>query len=290
VAQREIPYGLTTATVKYQHTDALGTPIAVTDASKAVIQTSEYEPYGQLVNRALTDGPGFTGHVQDATTGLTYMQQRYYDPMIGRFLSVDPVAANPNTGASFNRYMYGSNNPYRFLDPDGRTDRAWYDISGRVNDWNIETAQLHMIRAFNGPSEAIDNALVENYTEAGMIILAIQSAALPEAGPIALEGIGAKAGLYMREASLLKKTTEGATRIGASSLRGGAMGRMEIAFTRSFGKEFPQNNGARAFVTKTSEGKFNVAFFGKNGYITSMKNMSEKSLLKQAAKFEWRLK
>jgi hypothetical protein len=37
-----------------------------------------------------------------------------------RFVSVDPVQANPNTGANFNRYYYGNNNPYRFTDPDGR--------------------------------------------------------------------------------------------------------------------------------------------------------------------------
>jgi len=106
--------------VKYQHTDALGTPIAVTDAAKAIVQKSEYEPYGQLVNRPLTDGPGFTGHVQDAATGLTYMQQRYYDPLLGRFLSVDPVTAYSSPGANFNRYWYASNNPYRYYDPDGR--------------------------------------------------------------------------------------------------------------------------------------------------------------------------
>ena len=46
--------------------------------------------------------------------------QRYYDPVIGRFLSVDPVAANPETGASFNRYNYANGNPYRFTDVDGR--------------------------------------------------------------------------------------------------------------------------------------------------------------------------
>ena len=46
--------------------------------------------------------------------------QRYYDPQIGRFLSVDPVTANGSTGANFNRYWYGNNNPYRFTDPDGR--------------------------------------------------------------------------------------------------------------------------------------------------------------------------
>ena len=106
-------------TAEYQHTDALGTPVAVSDANRNVIERSEYEPYGQLLNRAQHDGPGFTGHVQDAATGLTYMQQRYYDPMLGRFLSVDPVTAT-STGGNFNRYWYANNNPYKFTDPDGR--------------------------------------------------------------------------------------------------------------------------------------------------------------------------
>ncbi|MFC3656930.1 hypothetical protein FZ025_01005 [Xanthomonas hyacinthi] len=37
-----------------------------------------------------------------------------------RWLSVDPVKANPNNGQNFNRYYYGNNNPYKFVDPDGR--------------------------------------------------------------------------------------------------------------------------------------------------------------------------
>jgi RHS repeat-associated protein len=65
------------------------------------------------------DRPGFTGHVKDAQTGMNYMQQRYYDPMIGRFLSVDPVTAT-SVGGNFNRYWYANDNPYRFIDPDGR--------------------------------------------------------------------------------------------------------------------------------------------------------------------------
>jgi RHS repeat-associated protein len=108
---------------KYQHTDALGSPVATTDASGALIERTNYEPYGSAINKTV-DGIGYTGHVMDGATGLAYMQQRYYDPALGRFLSVDPVAANSNVGVNFNRYWYANNNPYRFIDPDGRDPRS----------------------------------------------------------------------------------------------------------------------------------------------------------------------
>ena len=48
------------------------------------------------------------------------MQQRYYDPIAGRFLSVDPVVTDANSGKLFGRYTYVDNNPYSKVDPDGR--------------------------------------------------------------------------------------------------------------------------------------------------------------------------
>jgi RHS repeat-associated protein len=103
----------------FHHADVLGTPVAVTDRHGNVVERSEYEPYGVVRNRPIRDGPGYTGHVEDAQTGLVYMQQRLYDPETQRFLSVDPVAARP-IGDNFNRYWYANNNPYKFIDPDGR--------------------------------------------------------------------------------------------------------------------------------------------------------------------------
>lgn len=105
---------------RYQHTDALGSPVLVTDGGR-VIQgvRTEYEPYGQILAGGVADRPNYTGHVADAQTGMDYMQQRYYDPTIGRFLSVDPVTAT-SVGGNFNRYWYANDNPYRFIDPDGR--------------------------------------------------------------------------------------------------------------------------------------------------------------------------
>ncbi|MGH8045050.1 MAG: RHS repeat-associated core domain-containing protein, partial [Stenotrophomonas sp.] len=105
--------------VRYQHTDALGSPVAETNEQAGVVQRTAYTPYGASIG-AQKDGVGYTGHVMDGSTGLTYMQQRYMDPTVGVFLSVDPVTAFRSPIGLFNRYRYANGNPYRFIDPDGR--------------------------------------------------------------------------------------------------------------------------------------------------------------------------
>ena len=110
--------------VRYYVTDALGSVAVATDEAGNVTERREYEPYGAQLTPAIQDGPGYTGHVQDAATGLIYMQQRYYDPGVGVFLSVDAVSVDSSSGWNFCRYCYAANNPYRFTDPDGRIIRA----------------------------------------------------------------------------------------------------------------------------------------------------------------------
>lgn len=113
-------------TVRYIHTDALGSIVAESDSSGTVVERREYEPYGQQMAPNLQDGMGYTGHVQDAATNLIYMQQRYYDPMLGLFLSVDPVTAYDSPIGAFNRYRYANSNPYKFIDLDGNEGKvAW---------------------------------------------------------------------------------------------------------------------------------------------------------------------
>ena len=114
-------------TVHYYYTDPQGTPLVKTDASGNVIARYDYAPYGATVASLGTapNGPGYTGHVNDPETGLVYMQARYYDPALGRFLSIDPVTPSAGNGFSFNRYAYADNNPVVRTDPDGRqTDPA----------------------------------------------------------------------------------------------------------------------------------------------------------------------
>lgn len=68
---------------------------------------------------------------------VALMQQRYYDPQIGRFLSVDPVAAREN-GDNFNRYAYAANNPYRFTDPDGRQEMSAERFGDSYGSWTAQ--------------------------------------------------------------------------------------------------------------------------------------------------------
>lgn len=115
------PAAIAQTTVTYIHTDALGSVVAESDANGNVIKRYDYEPYGAVVGGQVTGGPGYTGHVSDSATGLSYMQQRYMDPQLGVFLSVDPVTAYDQPVGQFNRYRYANGNPYKFTDPDGRS-------------------------------------------------------------------------------------------------------------------------------------------------------------------------
>jgi RHS repeat-associated protein len=104
----------------FVHTDGLGSPVGRTNAAKTVVSRTRYEPYGLTATGTVPTTIGFTGHVNDADTGLVYMQQRYYDPVAARFMSTDPVLTDAETGGSFNRYTYANNSPYKYVDPDGR--------------------------------------------------------------------------------------------------------------------------------------------------------------------------
>lgn len=105
----------------YQFTDMLGSPVAGTDATGAVSWRERYTPFGEkmLKPAQLDNQASFTGHIDDTATGLTYMQARYYDPNIGRFLSIDPVEFEPDMPMQFNRYAYTWNDPVNANDPDG---------------------------------------------------------------------------------------------------------------------------------------------------------------------------
>ncbi len=53
-----------------------------------------------------------------------YFHARHYDPVLGRFISHDPVSVINTLPFTHNRYQYAYNNPLKFIDPDGKLSQT----------------------------------------------------------------------------------------------------------------------------------------------------------------------
>ena len=62
---------------------------------------------------------GYTGHEHLTEFGLINMNARLYDPILGRFLGIDPYVSTPDFAQGYNRYSYCLNNPLIYTDPSG---------------------------------------------------------------------------------------------------------------------------------------------------------------------------
>jgi len=128
--------GQTDETTYYLLTDHLGSVDVVLDEQGNVVERRDYLPYGQkrAVHEELNapdTTQGFTGKELDDETGLNYYGARYYDPVTGRFIQMDPLLlgidqmsqaqrnaflSNPQ---NLNAYAYVQNNPVNYTDPTG---------------------------------------------------------------------------------------------------------------------------------------------------------------------------
>lgn len=98
-------------------TDALGSTLAVHDASGNVLTEYSYDPFGAASATTAFQNPfQYTGRENDALAGLHYFRARYYHPSLQRFISEDPVGFG---SGDTNLYAYVENNPVRYVDPLG---------------------------------------------------------------------------------------------------------------------------------------------------------------------------
>ena len=107
----------------YVQTDHLGSIRLVTDASKAVQTRYYYDAWGKqtLVYGTSITNRGYIGEEHLNEFGLLNLNARLYNPALGRFLEMDPYVQTPDYTQSFNRYLYGMNNPLKYSDPNGKT-------------------------------------------------------------------------------------------------------------------------------------------------------------------------
>lgn len=100
-----------TGDVEFLHADSLGSVVAKTDEVGAAVATTSFDPYGQGVPISLF---GFTGALTDEDSDLVYLRNRWYDPAVGSFLSVDPLLEMTSQA-----FAYANGNPLLYTDPLG---------------------------------------------------------------------------------------------------------------------------------------------------------------------------
>lgn len=134
------PIGLVTGGALYSTiADHLGTPVKQVSSSAAIVESTSYGPFGAVLGTSgkLNTKRGYTGHEEDADTGLVYAEARYYSPVAQRFFHQDPshvylghqgfqeligadrkqILADPQ---QLNSYSYVRNNPIVNRDPSGK--------------------------------------------------------------------------------------------------------------------------------------------------------------------------
>ena len=103
-------------TVSYLLADHLGSTSTVVNAMDDPV-SQKYYPFGRTRSGSVPTDKQFTGHQKEGS--LYFMQARFYDPALGRFLSPDSIVPDPSNPQSLNRYSYVLNNPLRYTDPTG---------------------------------------------------------------------------------------------------------------------------------------------------------------------------
>ena len=109
-------------------TDHLGTVRDIANAAGAIVAHVDYSSFGQVLgvsNSGAVDRFLFTGRELDGETGLYFYRARYSSPLIGRFISGDPIGFS---SGDFNLFRYAKNSPVLFTDPNGTTVTLNYAI------------------------------------------------------------------------------------------------------------------------------------------------------------------
>lgn len=104
-----------------------GDIIEIVDASGTSVAKYRYDAWGNIIYQwdsglgiANANPYRYRSYRFDSGTGLYYLNARYYDPSIGRFISADSINyLDPSSGQGLNLYAYCGNNPVMYIDRDG---------------------------------------------------------------------------------------------------------------------------------------------------------------------------
>ena len=120
-------------TLYYYVLNAQGDVVRIVNSSRSVVASYTYDPWGKIISSSGTlanvNPLRYRGYYYDSETGFYYLQSRYYDPEIGRFINADSYASTDATGLlSTNMFAYCENDPVNRSDPSGEFFDTVLDI------------------------------------------------------------------------------------------------------------------------------------------------------------------
>ena len=89
----------------------------------------------------------YTGAVYDRSTGLYYLNARYYNPEIGRFVSQDSYRGSVDKPGQWHLYAYCANNPINYVDPSGHDFLANW-VKALLKKVRLSVAEKTSIRIY----------------------------------------------------------------------------------------------------------------------------------------------
>ena len=129
----------------FLHRDHLASVRLVTDANGALVESTGYSAYGDRLNSGFQTEKGYIGERHDPETGLLYLNARYHDPALGRFISPDDWDPTQQ-GVGTNRYAYSGNDPVNRSDPNGHFWRGMFGGPGQQIASNYMDRQMRLAR------------------------------------------------------------------------------------------------------------------------------------------------
>jgi RHS repeat-associated protein len=169
--------GVPVAGTFYFHKNQINSTTVQTDDQGNASTTVEYCPFGEInsISGPDTFRQKFAGREMDSETGLYYLRARYYDPVIGRFITADDQPGGPlHRHDAFNRYAYVLNNPVTCVDPMGH---SVFSSSSHFFTNTVPHAFGHDVKGFftGDVKHAFTNKIAEtvlSYTLDGALIVA----------------------------------------------------------------------------------------------------------------------
>jgi len=111
--------------------DSPGKSVAgLTDTSGVLVNSYEYDVFGEAATKteSIDNVYTYNGEQRDPETGLIFLRHRYYDPIIGRFLTRDALPGSHMLPQSINSYVYVENDPVNYVDPIGMS-KFWNGVA-----------------------------------------------------------------------------------------------------------------------------------------------------------------